>query len=147
MTSQPTFCWFLMSQAMQWSPGSCSHDAVSAFPCKPPVCWASRAQLSLITAMSACLQLTCCASRCVKMSLRVNPVLKQGRTLDKHLWRVSHILFNKMLLWKSFTIMQDSEARAEGCIHLSAASPLAKQYAFYGFLNDSNTLILLTCSI
>lgn len=31
MISQPTFCWFLMSQAMDWSPGNCSHDAVSAF--------------------------------------------------------------------------------------------------------------------
>lgn len=98
MTSQPTFCWFLMSQAVEWSPGNCGHDAVSAFSCKPPVCWASRAQLSLITAMSVCLQLTCCASRCVKMSLRATPLLKQGRTLNKHLSRVFHRLFIKMLL-------------------------------------------------
>jgi len=97
LISQPTFCWFLMSQAIEWSPGNCGHDAVSAFQCKPPVRWASRTQLSLITAMSVCLQLTCCTSRYVKLSLKANPVLKQGRTLDKHLSRVFHGLFIKML--------------------------------------------------
>lgn len=78
MTSQPTLCWFLMSQAMERSPGSCGHGAASASWCQPPVCWASRPQLSLIPAVSVCLQQTCCASRCVKTPLRAEPDLNKG---------------------------------------------------------------------
>lgn len=79
MTSQPTLCWFLMSQAMERSPGSCGHGAASASWCQPPVCWASRPQLSLIPAVSVCLQQTCCASRCVKTPLRAEPDLNKGQ--------------------------------------------------------------------
>lgn len=43
-----------------------------------PVCWASRPQLSLIPAVSVCLQQTCCASRCVKTPLRAEPDLNKG---------------------------------------------------------------------